>query len=73
MFDEVEERLLGPVDVVEGAHERRVLLEQLAERPGDLVGARSLFRLPSRERSEAAAAGSDGSASSCFTASTTGQ
>ncbi len=74
MLDQVEERLLAPLDVVEDAHERRALLEQLAEGPGDLLGACSLFRLPpSRERSEAAAAGSEGSASSCFTTSTTGQ
>ena len=41
MLDEVEERRLAPVDVVEDDDERPLrgrVLEQLAERPGDLLG-----------------------------------
>ena len=45
VLDEVEERLLAPLDVVEQADERRLLLEQLAERPGDLLGRGCLVRL----------------------------
>ena len=37
-LDEVEEGLLAPLDVVEDDDERRLLLEQLPERPGDLLG-----------------------------------
>ena len=40
VLDEVEERLLAPLDVVEDDHQRplrRRLLERLAERPGDLL------------------------------------
>ena len=37
MLDQVEERLLAPLNVVEQDDERRLLLEQLAERPGDLL------------------------------------
>ena len=44
-FDEVEEGLLAPLDVVEDDHQRRLLFEQLAERPGDLVCARPLLAL----------------------------
>ena len=73
VLDEVEERLLAPLDVVEDADERRLLLEQLAEGPGDLLGRRRPRRLPSRERSAAAASGSGGRPSSCFSTSTTGQ
>ena len=39
-LDQVEERLLAPLQVVEADDERRLLLEQLAERPRDLVRAR---------------------------------
>ena len=74
MLDEVEERLLAPLDVVEDARRAaRLLLEQLAEGPGDLVGGRRLLRLAEQRPDRAAAAGSDGSASSCFSTSTTGQ
>ena len=45
MLDQVEERLLAPLDVVEHDHERRLLLEQLAERPGDLLRRRPRLRL----------------------------
>ena len=43
MLDEVEEDVLTPLDVVEDDDERllgRYRLEQLAERPRDLVGRR---------------------------------
>ena len=45
VLDQVEEGLLGPLDVVEDADEGRLLLEQLAERPRDLVGRRWPLRL----------------------------
>src|SRR5262245_60298397 len=48
VLDEIEQRLLGPVQVVEDADERlrlRLLLEQLAKAPGDLLGARGKLRL----------------------------
>ena len=37
-LDELEKRLLAPLDVVEDDDERRLLLEQLPKRPGDLLG-----------------------------------
>ena len=45
MLDQVEEGLLGPLNVVEDTDEGRLLLEQLAERPSDLVGRPGLVRL----------------------------
>jgi hypothetical protein len=36
-LDKVEERLVAPLDVVEDDDERCLLLQQLAERPGDLL------------------------------------
>jgi hypothetical protein len=39
-LDKVQEGLLRPLDVVEQHHQRCLLLEQLAEGPGDLLGAR---------------------------------
>ena len=45
VLDQVEERLLAPLDVVEHDDERRLLLEQLAERPGDLLRRRARLRL----------------------------
>ena len=45
VLDQVEERLLAPLDVVEHDDERRLLLEQLPERPGDLLRRRSRLRL----------------------------
>ena len=39
-LDEIEERLLAPVDVVEDDDERGLLFEQLPERPRDLVCGR---------------------------------
>ena len=44
-LDQVKEGLLAPLDVVEDDDERRLLLEQLAERPGDLIGVRALVAL----------------------------
>ncbi len=44
-LDEVEERLLTPLQVVEANDERGLLLEQLAERPRDLVRARLALAL----------------------------
>src|SRR5215471_10732418 len=43
--DEVEERRVAPLDLVEDDDQRRLLLKQLAERPGDLVGAGRDLRL----------------------------
>ena len=40
MLDQVAQRLLAPLDVIEHDHERplsRSLLQRLAERPGDLL------------------------------------
>jgi hypothetical protein len=40
MLDQIEERLLGPVDVAEDTDERPrlgLLLQQFAEGPGDLL------------------------------------
>jgi hypothetical protein len=45
VLDQVEKRLLSPLEVVEDAGERGVLLEQSAEGPGDLLGGGSLVRL----------------------------
>ena len=45
VLDQVEEGLLRPVEVVEDADKRCLLLEQLAEGPGDLLGRGPLIRL----------------------------
>ena len=45
MLDQVEERLRTPLDVVEHDHERRLLLEQLPERPRDLLRRGPRIRL----------------------------
>ena len=48
VLDQVEERLLAPLDVVEDDHQRplrRGLLQRLAERPGDLLRCRRRLRL----------------------------
>src|SRR5579862_4011672 len=50
VLDEVEERLLAPVNVLEQANEWRLLLEKLAERPRDLLAARPRLRLPQERR-----------------------
>ena len=71
--EEVEKRLLSPVDIVEDDHQRRLLCEHPAERPGDLFRRRPVLGLASSDRSAAAAAGSEGNASSCFRTSTTGR
>ena len=47
-LDEVEKRLLSPLDVVEANNQWRLLLEQLPERPGDLVGAGNRLALPEK-------------------------
>ena len=74
LLDEVEERLLAPLDVVEHDHERRRLLEQLAERPRDLVGRGRRVPLPEqRLRSPRRPPDRPAATSSCFTASTTGK
>ena len=77
VLDQVEERLLAPLDIVEDDHERplrRGLLQRLAERPGDLLRRRGrVASRPSSERIAAAAASSAGCRSSCFSTSTTGQ
>ena len=51
-LDEVEEGLVRPLDVVEQHDQRSLLVEQLAEGPRDLLGARC------RRRSRPAASGS---------------
>jgi len=38
VLDEVEQRLLGPVQVIDHHCQWRSLFQQLAERPGDLLG-----------------------------------
>ena len=76
MLDQVEERLLAPLDVVEDDDHRplrRGLLERLAEGPGDLLRRRRRPVSPSSERIATAAASSEGDMSSCFSTSTTGQ
>jgi hypothetical protein len=48
VLDEIEQCLLGPVQIVEHAHHRtllRVLLDELAEAPGDLLRRRRGLRL----------------------------
>ncbi len=45
MLDQVEERVLAPLDVVDEDDERRLLAEELPERPGDLLHRRRLFAL----------------------------
>ena len=56
VLDEVEQSLLGPVQVVEHADERllvRLFLEQLAEGPGDLLRRRRGVRLAEQRRGSA--------------------
>ena len=76
MLDQVEERLLTPLDVVEDDHQRplaaacsSVLRKAQAISSADVAASVS----PSSERIAAAAASSAGSTSSCFSTSTTGQ
>jgi hypothetical protein len=73
VLDQIEERLLTPLDVVEQADERRLLREQLAERQAISSAEVTSSASRKRERIEAAAAGSEGSACSCLITSTTGQ
>ena len=59
VLDQVEQRLLGPLDVVEDEHERllaRDRLDELAERPGELVGRATRPSPSSSARSGAASA-----------------
>ena len=51
MFDQVEEGLLAPLDVVEHDNEWRLLLEQLAKGPADLLRRRPDIRL-AQQRTE---------------------
>ena len=75
MLDQVEERLLAPLDVVEDDHQRllgRSLLERLAKRPGDLI-CDVLARL-AQQRADRRGSRSIGRRTpSCFSTSTTGQ
>jgi hypothetical protein len=57
VLDQIEERLLTPLDVVEQADERRLLLEQLAERQAISSAEVTSSASRKRERIEAAAAG----------------
>src|SRR6266511_3303814 len=45
VLDQVEERVGSPLDVVDEDDERRLLAEELPERPGDLLHRRRLFAL----------------------------
>ena len=68
VLDEVEEGLLPPLDVVE--NDRRaaaLLLEQLAEGPGDLLRDAPAAGSPSSARSPSRQSRRKASASSCFT------
>ena len=73
MLDQVEERLLAPLDVVEtttsGACSSSSLRNAQPISSADVPASDS----PSSERIAAAAAGSVGNTSSCLTTSTTGQ
>ena len=63
VLDQVEERRLAPVDVIEDDDERplgRGLLERLPDRPRDLVRRRRRSRAPSSDSIAAAAASSAG-------------
>ena len=51
MLEQVEERLLPPLNVVEDRDQRGVLFEELAERPGDLLGGRHHVR-PAEQRTD---------------------
>ena len=85
VLDQIEERLLAPVDVVEHDDERPShsdRLEQLAERPGDLLDRRheravtehSVNGTGADESSPRSARRCSGFApSNCFSTSTTGQ
>ena len=73
MLDEIEKRLLAPLNVVEQHHDRRLLFEELAERPGDLVRRVSLRRRQGANESPPQPTGRWAVTPSCFTTSTTGQ
>ena len=63
LLDQVQERFLAPLEIVEEDHERalcRRLRENLADRPGDLVGRCGRVRLAEERADRAAAASSSG-------------
>jgi hypothetical protein len=79
VLEELEEDVVAPLDVVEDGDDGplgRDRLEQLAERPRDLVRRRGAA-LPEQRGERVGATGSSSSrdrcASSCFSTSTTGQ
>ena len=75
VLDEVEERLLAPLDVVEDHDEWPLgggLLQRLPKGPGDAADAFVVFS-PRSEPIAAATARSEGPTPSCITTSTTGQ
>ena len=73
-LDELQEGLLAPLDVVEDDGERSLLLEQLPERPGDLLGRGSRHRSPrSTTGAQPPRPGRRAGAASCLITSTTGQ
>ena len=79
VLDEIQERLLAPLDVIEYRDQRPLggdRLEQLAKRPGDLVGRRDALAAEQGGERLAGAASSSSPArrdSSCLSTSTTGQ
>ena len=73
MLDQVEEGLLAPLDVVEDDHERRLLFQQLAERPADLLRRRPGIGLAQQRADRRRGSRSAGNTSSCLITSTTGQ
>ena len=76
MLDEVEERLLGPVQVVEHADERPLLRACSSSLRNAQAISSAEAAAPSRRaatRSGAPPASSSGSAPSCLRTSTTGQ
>ena len=58
VLDQVEERLLTPLNVIEQHHQRRSLLEQLAERQAISPDDVGVSLSPRSEASAAATAGS---------------
>ena len=70
---EVEEGLLRPLDVVEQHDQRCLLFQQLAEGPGDLLGARCRLALAQQRADRRGRRGVGGKDVSCFSTSTSGQ
>ena len=76
VLDQVEEGLLAPVHVVEHADERRLgrdRLEQLAERPGDLLAGGDQLLVAEQGADRVGGHRSVRICGSCLTTSTTGQ